>query len=482
MMPVVFLPALPELFLALASLGLLVIGVLAAPERTGKGIPMLAVLALVATLVLVLQAPGTRVEAFFGMFVSDGFAVFAETLVLIAALVTVLAGLRFNAWQRIDRFELPVLVLLAVTGMLAMITANDLISFYIGLELQSLPLYVMAAFDRNSARSTEAGLKYFVLSALSSGLLLFGASLLYGFSGGTSYAAVGHALAQANAPGAIGVVIGMVFLLAGVAFKLSAAPFHMWTPDVYEGAPTSVTAFFAVGPKVAALAVFARLAFGPLAGMAVVWHDVAWLLAAASLIVGGFAAVAQQNLKRMMAYSSITHVGFALIGLAAGTEEGLRGMLVYLGVYLFMNLGTFFVLMGLGRNGEIAESVGDLAGLSKTRPGTALALTIFMLSLAGLPPTAGVFAKMFVLLAALHAGMPGLAVLGIVISAVACFYYLRVVKVMYFDEPGRALDGDVASGTQRALFAIAACTVLFLCVVPGPFLSIAGAAAHTLMP
>ncbi len=482
MTPVVFLPALPELFLALASLGLLLIGVLAAPERTAKGIPLLGALALAVTLALVIQAPAGRAEAFYGMFVTDGFAVFAEALVLLAAIATLLAGLRFNAWQGIDRFELPVLVLLSVTGMLAMITANDLISFYIGLELQSLPLYVLAAFKRDSARSTEAGLKYFVLSALSSGLLLFGASLLYGFSAGTSYEAIGHALVQPDAMTAIGAVIGLVFLLAGVAFKLSAAPFHMWTPDVYEGSPTSVTAFFAVGPKVAALAVFARLAFGPFSGLAAAWHDVAWLLCVASLVVGGFAAINQTNLKRMMAYSSISHVGFALMGLAAGTEEGLRGMLVYLGVYTFMNLGTFVVLLGLGRDGAIAESLSDLAGLSKTRPGAALALTIFFLSLAGLPPTAGVFAKMFVLLPALHAGMPGLAILGIVMSAVACFYYLRVVKVMYFDEPGLPLDADVASGTQQAIFALAACVVLFLCVIPGPFLSIAGAAAHTLFP
>jgi NADH-quinone oxidoreductase subunit N len=482
MTPVVFLPALPELFLAVASLGLLLIGVLAASERTGKGIPLLGVLALVVTWVLVVEAPAGRAEAFYGMFVTDGFAVFTQSLVLLAAMATLLAGLRFNAWQGIDRFELPVLVLLSVTGMLAMITANDLISFYIGLELQSLPLYVLAAFKRESARSTEAGLKYFVLSALSSGLLLFGASLLYGFSAGTSYAAIGHALSQPDAMTAAGAVIGLVFLLAGVAFKLSAAPFHMWAPDVYEGSPTSVTAFFAVAPKVAALAVFARLVFGPLSGLSGAWHDVAWLLSVASLMIGGFAAINQTNLKRMMAYSSISHVGFALMGLAAGTEEGLRGTLVYLGVYTFMNLGTFIVLLGLGRDGEIAENLSDLAGLSKTRPGAALALTIFFFSLAGLPPTAGVFAKMFVLLPALHAGLPGLAVLGVVMSAVACFYYLRVVKVMYFEEPGLALDANVPSGTQRGMFALVACVVLFLCVVPGPFLSIAGAAAHTLFP
>jgi NADH-quinone oxidoreductase subunit N len=367
MTTLVYLPALPEIFLALAAMGLLLIGVLATPERTGKGIALLAALALAVTGMLIVQGAGDRTEAFSGMFVTDGFAVFAEMLVIVAAIAALLAGLHYNRWQGIDRFELPVLMLFSITGMLAMITANDLISFYIGLELQSLPLYVLAAFKRDDLRSTEAGVKYFVLSALSSGLLLFGASLLYGFSAGTSYDAIGRALAQPDAGTQIGALIGLVFLLAGVAFKCSAAPFHMWTPDVYEGAPTSVTAFFAVGPKVAALAVFARLGFGPLAGESLAWHQVVWLLSAASMILGGFAAISQTNIKRLMAYSSISHVGYALMGLAAGTEEGLRGMLVYLGIYLAMNIGTFVILMGLGRGAATAEAVSDLAGLARTR-------------------------------------------------------------------------------------------------------------------
>ena len=477
-----YLPALPEIFLAAAALILLLIGVLGAPARMGGWIAGLAVLALAVTLLLVLEAPSGRAEAFSGMFATDGFAVFTETLILAAGMAAVLAGLRYNEWQEIDRFELPVLVLFSITGMLAMVTANDLISFYIGLELQSLPLYVLAAFKRDTLRSTEAGLKYFVLSALSSGLLLFGASLLYGFSGGTSYEAIGLALAQPDAATEFGAIVGMVFLVAGLAFKSSAAPFHMWTPDVYEGAPTSVTAFFAAAPKVAALAVLVRLGFGPLVGLNAAWQDIIWVLSAASMILGGYAAISQTNVKRLMAYSSIGHVGYALMGLAAGTEEGVRGLLIYLGIYIVMNIGTFVILMGLGRDGAPAEAISDLAGMSKTRPATAAALAVFMFSMAGIPPTAGVFAKIFVLLPALHAGLYGLAVLGVLMSVVSCFYYLRIVKIMYVDEPAPALDPTVVGAAQRGLIALAVICITLFFVIPGPFIAVAGAAAHTLFP
>ncbi len=361
-------------------------------EGSARLVSWLAVVVLLVTLVLCGVFGWERRLGFYGMFVTDAFAVFMKALVLLGAAVSIILALRFNEEHRIARFEFPVLVLLASTGMMLMVSANDLIALYLGLELQSLALYVVASFNRDSVRSTEAGLKYFVLGALASGMLLYGASLIYGFAGTTEFVGLARLLAAGAAPPP-GLIIGIVFVTVGLAFKVSAVPFHMWTPDVYEGAPTPVTAFFAVAAKIAALALFVRFMIEPFGGLLVEWRQVVVFLSVASMVLGAVAAIAQENIKRLMAYSSIGHVGYALIGLAAATPSGIRGVLVYLAIYLFMNLGTWAVILCMRQKGQMLESISDLSGLGRTQPGLALALGIFMFALAGIPPTAGFFAQ-----------------------------------------------------------------------------------------
>lgn len=378
--------------------------------------------------------------------------------------------------EKLGRFEFCIVMLFAVTGMMMMASANDLISFYLGLELQSLAAYVIAAFNRDNLRSTEAGLKYFVLGAVASGLLLYGMSMVYGFTGTTTFAGIADVVASGHA--GTGVLIGLVFILAGLSFKVSAAPFHMWTPDVYEGAPTPVTAFFAIAPKVAALALMARVLMGPFYEMADQWQQVVWLVAVLSMFIGGFAAITQTNIKRLMAYSSIGHVGYALIGLAVADQEGVRGMLIYLAIYLFMNVGTFAVILSMRFKGRATEQISDLAGLSKTHPVMALWLAIFMFSMAGIPPLAGFFGKLYVFLAAIQAELYGLAVIGVLTSVVAAFYYLRIIKVMYFDEPVEAFDRP--SRATSAILGICGLFVTFFILYPAPILAAASAAAASL--
>ncbi|MGC2200852.1 MAG: NADH-quinone oxidoreductase subunit NuoN, partial [Stellaceae bacterium] len=430
--------ALPEIILAGAAMALLIFGAISG-ERSTRMVSWLAIAVLIIALVITELGGGERRLGFYGMFVTDAFALFMKGLVLLGSIVTILMGMRYNEDQGIARFEFPVLVLLATTGMMVMISANDLITLYVGLELQNLALYVVASFNRVSTRSSEAGLKYFVLGALSSGMLLYGASLVYGFTGTTAFIDIAKLLTGGGAP-STGVVVGLVFVVVGLAFKVSAVPFHMWTPDVYEGAPTPVTAFFAVAPKIAALALFVRFMiepFGPLVGE---WRQIIIFLSIASMILGAVAAIAQENIKRLMAYSSIGHVGYSLIGLATGTAAGIRGVLVYMAIYLFMTVGTWAAILCMRRNGRMLEGISDLGGLSRSQPGLALALAIFMFALSGIPPTAGFFAKLYVFLAAIDAKLAGLAVIGVVTSVVSAFYYLRVVKVMYFDEPVGAFD------------------------------------------
>jgi len=398
--------------------------------------------------------------------------------VLLGSAVTIIMGLRYNEEHHIARFEFPVLVLLATAGMMVMISANDLITLYLGLELQSLALYVVASFDRDSVRSTEAGLKYFVLGALASGMLLYGASLVYGFTGTTSFANLASLLGGGGKPSA-GLIIGMVFVAVGLAFKCSAVPFHMWTPDVYEGAPTPVTAFFSVAPKIAAVALFVRFLIEPLGGLLAEWRQIIVFLSVASMILGSVAAIAQQNIKRLMAYSSIGHVGYALIGLAAATPNGIRGVLVYMAIYLFMNLGTWAVILCMRQRGQMVEGIADLSGLGRSQPGLALALAIFMFGLAGVPPAAGFFSKLYVFLAAIDANLVGLAVIGVVTSVVGAFYYLRVVKVMYFDEPVGAFDRPIAAELKLVLLVTVALTMLFI-LFPDPIVGGAEAAAKSL--
>jgi NADH-quinone oxidoreductase subunit N len=472
-------PVLPEIVLVCAAMALLLVGVFRG-EGSARLVSWLAVFVLVVTLVLCGVFGWERRLGLYGMFVTDAFAVFAKALVLLGAAVSIILALQFNEDHRIARFEFPVLVLLASTGMMLMVSANDLIALYLGLELQSLSLYVVASFNRDSVRSTEAGLKYFVLGALASGMLLYGASLIYGFAGTTEFAGLARLFAAGTTPSA-GLIIGIVFVAVGLAFKVSAVPFHMWTPDVYEGAPTPVTAFFSVSAKIAALALFVRFLVEPFGGLLVEWRQVIVFLSVASMVLGAVAAIAQQNIKRLMAYSSIGHVGYALIGLAAATPNGIRGLLVYMAIYLFMNLGTWTVILCMRQQGRMLEGISDLSGLGRTQPGLALALGIFMFALAGIPPTAGFFAKLYIFLAAIDANLVGLAVIGVVTSVVGAFYYLRIVKVMYFDEPLIAFDRPLAP-ELKAVLVVTAVLTMFFTVWPDPIVGGAAAAAASLFP
>ena len=470
-------PALPEMVLAVAAMALLLLGVWRG-EGSTRLVSWLAIGVLILVFVIATLGGGERRVGFYGMFVTDAFALFMKTLVLIGSAVTILISMRYDEEQGIARFEFPVLVLLATTGMMVMISANDLITLYVGLELQNLALYVVAAFNRDSVRSSEAGLKYFVLGALSSGMLLYGASLIYGFAGTTAFDDLARLL-TGGAPVEAGILIGLVFVVVGLAFKVSAVPFHMWTPDVYEGAPTPVSAFFAVAPKLAALALFIRFMIAPFGPLIDEWRQVIIFLSIASMVLGAVAAIAQDNIKRLMAYSSISHVGYLLIGLAVGTSEGIRGVLVYATIYLFMTLGTWAVILCMRRRGRMLEGISDLAGLSQSQPGLALALAIFMFALSGVPPTAGFFAKLYVFLAAINAQLAWLAVIGVVTSVVSAFYYLRVVKVMYFDEPAAAFDRPISAELKGVVFVTAVVTLFFF-VLPGPIFAGAEAAASAL--
>jgi NADH-quinone oxidoreductase subunit N len=425
--------------------------------------------------VFVAQGQGTE-TAFQGSFSVDSFARVMKLLTLTGAAAALLMSLDYWRGQGRLKFEFPVLVLLATTGMMMMISANDLISLYVGLELQSLALYVLAAFDRDSAKSSEAGLKYFVLGALSSGMLLYGASLIYGFTGSTAFATIAEAV-QPSGPN-LGLIFGLVFLMAGFAFKISAVPFHMWTPDVYEGAPTPVTAFFAAAPKLAAFALTVRALVAAFPAVTVEWQQIVTFLAIASMGLGAFAAIGQTNIKRLMAYSSIGHMGFALVGLAAGTSEGVEGVIVYLAIYLAMTLGTFACILAMRRNGRMVEDIDALSGLSRTNPLMAFTLAMLLFSLAGIPPLAGFFAKFYVFLAAIHAGLYPLAVIGVLLSAVAAYYYLRIVKLMYFDAPAERFD-PMPLALTTVLTVTGLFTLLFF-VYPSPLVSIAEAASKSL--
>ena len=466
---------LPELVLAICGLLALVAGVI--PKRdTSYAINMAVLGALLLSGVLVLVQPeGT---AFAGQYVSDAFTKFTKLLVVAGAALGVLVAMDWNAKQGLAKFEFPILLLFSTIGMMIMLSANDLLTLYIGLELLSLSLYVIAAFDRDNGRSSEAGLKYFVLGALASGLLLYGASLIYGFSGTTNFDRIADAIGTAEAV-PFGLVVGLVFVLAALAFKVSAVPFHMWTPDVYEGAPTPVTAFFASAPKVAAIGLLTRVAAGPFGDLAGQWQQIIILCSLASMVLGALAAIGQTNIKRLMAYSSIGHVGYALMGLAVGSELGVRALLVYMAIYLFTNVGAFAVLIAMRRNGQSLEKVDDLAGLGRTDPAMALAMTLFMFSMAGIPPLAGFFGKYFVIGAAIQGGFITLAVVGVLSSAVSAYYYLRVIKVMYFDAGIGALDARPAS--LSVVLAGTGLFTLFFFAFPGLFLSAAQAAVAALV-
>ena len=425
--------ALPEIALAILAMIILMEGVFA-KSVTPAAIRWGGIAGLVAIAGLVLWKSGSgHVTAFGGAFVADSFARFMKVLTLIGSAVSMAMSGRYLVRNKMDSNELPVLIMLSTLGMMLMISANDLMALYMGLELSSLALYVVASINRENAKSSEAGLKYFILGSLASGMLLYGASLVYGLTGHMSFDAIAADLA---APGSsVGIIFGIVFILAGLAFKVSAVPFHMWTPDVYEGAPSPITAFFASAPKIAAMALFTRVMVGPFAHVTKDWQQVVVFISLASMVFGAFAAIGQNNIKRLMAYSSIANVGFALVGLAAGTVEGVQGVIVYMMIYLITTLGTFACILSMRRNGVYVEGIADLAGLGRRNKGHAFVLAMLMFSLAGIPPLAGFFAKLFVFLAAVKAGLYLLAVIGVVASVVGAYYYLRIVKTIYFDEP-----------------------------------------------
>ncbi len=481
MTPLDLITALPELALACLAMALLMFGVF----RGDRATPMVLLLSVATLVVLIgLIALGPRGEgvAFDGLFVSDFYGDFMKVLVLVGSATAMAMSLRYFEAEGVVRFEYPILMLFATLGMMMMISANDLIALYLGLELQSLSLYVVAAIRRDSLRSTEAGLKYFVLGALSSGMLLYGASLIYGFSGTTNFETLADVFAETTAAGhgpSFGIIVGLVFLLSGLAFKISAVPFHMWTPDVYEGAPTPIAAFFASAPKVAAIALLARIMMGPFIEFVAQWQQIVVVISIASMVLGAFAAIYQTNIKRLMAYSSIGHVGYALVGLAAGTEEGLRGLIVYMSIYVIMNLGAWGCILCMRQKQVMVENIEDLKGLSKSRPVMALALAIFMFSMAGIPPLAGFFGKLYVFLAAIEAGLYALAVIGVLSSVVGAFYYLRIVKLMYFDEPIEAFDAPIGREMTVILTTTSLLIMLFF-VMPGPVIRGAAAAASAL--
>ncbi|MBW9053211.1 NADH-quinone oxidoreductase subunit NuoN [Rhizobium mesosinicum] len=466
----------PEIILAIGALLLLMIGVFSG-ERSGPLVSALAMIVIAISGLWLIAVPGDGL-AYGGVYLADGFARFMKVLALIGSLVALFMSMGHARENQLDKFEFPVLLVLCTLGIMLMISANDLIALYLGLELQSLAIYVIAAINRNSLKSTEAGLKYFVLGALSSGMLLYGMSLVYGFTGHTHFAEVAQALTVEGAR-SLGLVFGLVFILAGIAFKISAVPFHMWTPDVYEGAPTPVTAFLASAPKVAAMAMMTRIVITAFQPVLTDWQQVIVFISIASMLLGSFAAIGQKNIKRLMAYSSIGHMGYALVGLAAGNQTGVTGVMLYMAIYMVMTLGSFAIIMSMRRkDGTVVENVSDLAGLSTTNPFMAVVLTALMFSLAGIPPLAGFFAKYFVFVAAIEAKLYALAVIGVLASVVGAYYYLRVIKLMWFDEA----TGDFArvSGSLCLVFGLSGLFVAAYVLIGGPIGGAAELAAATL--
>ena len=470
---------LPELVLFLGAMGLLMVGAFAASDAT-RTVEFGAIsLLLIAAVASWLQGEAGAQLAFSGSFIVDQFSAYMKTLTYLATAVIIIMSRGFMQNENLARFEVPVLMVLAAVGMGMMISANDLISLYMGIELQSLALYVLAAIKRDSLRATEAGLKYFVLGALSSGMLLYGASLIYGFSGTTNFTGIAAAFTTENGVLPLAQVVGMVFLLAGLAFKISAVPFHMWTPDVYEGAPTPMTAFFAAAPKLAGMAMFLRVVISAFPDALVAWQQIIIFISIASMVLGAFAAIGQTNIKRLMAYSSIGHMGFALVGFAAGSEDGVAAVILYMTLYGIMTLGAFACILSMRRDSGMVEQIKSLSGLSQVRPFMALCLAILMFSLAGIPPLAGFFGKLFVFHAAIDAGLYGLCVLGVLSSVVGAYYYLRIVKIMYLDPPADEANDPMPRELSiiAGLFA-GVCLVFF--VYPSPLIDLATNAGQAL--
>ena len=436
---------LPELFLSIAIMFLLMLGVFI--KKSFKLVNLLTILSLIFAIALVLNQPNEIIKIFNGSYIIDKLSIFMKVLTLLFCVFVLLLSKDYIKNNSIDKIEYPIIILASTLGMILMISSYDLIVFYLGLELQSLCLYILASFKRDDERSTEAGLKYFVLSALASGLLLYGCSLIYGFTGSTNFEIISENLSEGNT----GAVFGMVFIIVGLAFKVSAVPFHMWTPDVYEGSPTSVTSFFALVPKIAALTVFIRFMYVPFINVISHWQTIIIFLSIASMILGAVAAIGQSNIKRLMAYSSIGHMGYALAGLAPGTNAGIQSTIIYLTIYLVMNLGAFGCIFMMKRENVFYEKINDLSGLSKNHPMLALGFLIILFSLAGMPPLAGFFAKFYIFMAVIEAKMYTLAIIGLVTTVVSAFYYLRIIKVIYFDKPIEPFEESNDWGLKASL-------------------------------
>ncbi len=475
-----FAPALPEILMAVGAMAILMLGVFRDDtERNGISCSWLAIVLLaVVAAVVAMSGPGAD-KLFDGAFIVDDFARFAKIVILAATAFSILLGMGYLARARLMKFEIPVIMLLAGAGMMMMVSANDLIALYLSLELMSLSLYVLAAMRRDQLRSSEAGLKYFVLGALSSGMLLYGASLIYGFTGTTSFDGLALLFKEEGTAPGLGLIVGLVFLLVGLAFKISAVPFHMWTPDVYEGAPTPITAYFAAAPKVAAMALLVRILYDAFPDIVPQWRQIVVALAIASMLLGAFAAIGQTNIKRLLAYSSIGHVGFVLVGLAAGSPEGISSVLIYLVIYVVMTLGAFACVLAMRRKDDMVEQISDLSGLAQNNLTMALAFAILLFSMAGIPPLAGFFAKFYVLSAAVKAGLAPLAIIGVIASVIAAFYYLRVIKIMFFDDPADKFS--TADPAVARIMVLAATLVVVYVFYPSGLVDAADAAARSLV-
>ena len=437
----------PEIFLSLSIFTILMLGVFI--KKSFNIIFNLTSLIIVATVMIILSNPDNEVKIFLNSFTRDAFSNYFKILILISSFFVLNSSKNFIIDNKLDKFEYPIIVLMSILGMFFMVSSNDLILFYLGLELQSLSLYILATIDRDNLRSTESGIKYFVLSALSSGLLLYGCSLLYGFTGSTNFDLIADKLTKENT----GAVFAMVFILVGLAFKVSAVPFHMWTPDVYEGAPTSITSYFAVVPKVAGLALLIKFMFIPFSNILLEWQTIIIFISIGSMILGAVAAMVQKNFKRLLAYSSIGHIGYALAGVATGVVSGYQSAIIYISIYVIMNIGAFSCLYLLKKDGQYKESISDLSGISKKHPILAISLLIILFSLAGIPPLGGFFAKFYVFVAVLEQEMYTLAIIGLLTTVMSAFYYLKIIKTIYFDDSAITFDLTKNKKAQFSIFA-----------------------------
>ena len=442
----------PEIFLSLSIFTILMLGVFI--KKSFNIVFNFTSLILILTIAIILNNPNKEEKIFLDSYIRDGFSNYFKILILISSLFVLNSSKSFIVENKLDKFEYPIIILLSILGMFFMVSSNDLILFYLGLELQSLSLYILASIDRDNLRSSESGIKYFVLSALSSGLLLYGCSLLYGFTGSTNFDLIAKELNKEN----IGALFAMVFILVGLAFKVSAVPFHMWTPDVYEGAPTSITNYFAVVPKVAGLALLIKFMLVPFSNILLEWQTILIFISIASMILGAVAAIVQKNIKRLLAYSSIGHIGYALAGVATGEISGYESAIIYISIYVIMNIGAFSCLYLLKKDGQYKENISDLSGISKKNPLLAISFLIILFSMAGVPPLGGFFAKFYIFTAVLEKEMYALAIIGLLTTVISAFYYLKIIKTIYFDDSFIVLEKVKNKTAQVSIFL--SCSIL----------------------